>query len=78
MTTTRLPLFEEVPASLTLVRHAESLGNVASRKAQEAGHDDFALDVRDADIGLSANGVHQAEALGQWFAGLPPGGWRLE
>lgn len=69
--TTRLPLFDEMPASLTLVRHAESLGNVASHRAQEAGHDELELDVRDADIDLSDNGVRQADALGAWFAGLP-------
>jgi broad specificity phosphatase PhoE len=69
--TTRLPLFDELPASLTLVRHAESLGNVASRRAYEAKRDDFTLDVRDADIDLSANGIRQANALGAWFAGLP-------
>lgn len=69
--TTRLPLFDDLPASLTLVRHAESLGNVASRRAYEAQRHDFTLDVRDADIGLSPNGLQQAAALGAWFAGLP-------
>lgn len=71
MTTNRLPLFEDVPASLTLVRHAESLGNVALRRADEAGHDELDLDVRDADVDLSPNGLRQADALGAWFARLP-------
>lgn len=70
MTITRLPLFDAVPASLTLVRHAESLGNIAARQADEDERHDLDLGVRDADIDLSDNGVSQADALGAWFRSL--------
>ncbi|MDZ5619629.1 histidine phosphatase family protein [Nocardioides sp. HM23] len=70
MTTKRLPLFAEVPASLTLVRHGESEGNLAAARAQDADRDDIELDVRDADVDLSDNGLQQAEALAQWFESL--------
>lgn len=70
MTPSRLPLFLEVPASLTLVRHAESLGNVADASAREANADRLDLDVRDADVELSDNGKRQADVLGEWFASI--------
>ena len=66
----RLPLFQDLPQSLTLVRHAESLGNVADRAAREAGADRLELDVRDADVDLSDNGARQAESLGRWFTSV--------
>lgn len=66
----RLPIFQDVPRGLVLVRHAESQGNVADREARDAGADRLDLDVRDADVDLSDNGVAQAEALGRWFGGL--------
>jgi len=65
-----LPVFHEVPASLTIVRHAESLGNVANTRAREAEAASLDLDVRDADVDLSENGTRQADALGRWFASL--------
>lgn len=70
MTPGRLPLFTDVPASLTLVRHAESLGNVANAEARAAEAHQLELDVRDADIDLSENGTRQADALGGWFGSL--------
>ena len=70
MTPSRIPLFSEVPASLTLVRHAESLGNVADATARDANADRLDLDVRDADVELSDNGKQQADTLGQWFASV--------
>ncbi len=66
----RLPLFDAVPASLTLVRHGESLGNVAAARAQADHRDDIEIDVRDADVDLSDNGLRQADALGEWFGSL--------
>jgi len=66
----RLPLFQDVPRALVLVRHAESLGNVADRAARDSGAERLDLDVRDADVDLSDNGVEQAEALGRWFRDL--------
>lgn len=66
----RLPLFQDVPRRLVLVRHGESLGNIADREARDAGAERLDLDVRDADVDLSENGQRQAEALGSWFADL--------
>ena len=70
MTVRRLPLFTDVPASLTVVRHAESQGNVANVRAREAEAHQLELDVRDADVDLSDNGTRQADALGRWFGSL--------
>lgn len=64
----RLPLFTDLPLSLTLVRHAESVGNLADASAREARADRLDLDVRDADVELSDNGTRQADTLGAWFA----------
>jgi broad specificity phosphatase PhoE len=56
------------PATLDLVRHAESDGNVADQRAHELGASRLDLDLRDADVGLSPTGLDQAEALGRWFS----------
>ena len=65
-----LRLFNDVPASLTLVRHAESKANVADARARSEGAHQLELDVRDADVDLSENGIDQADALGRWFSSL--------
>ncbi|MBA3264750.1 MAG: histidine phosphatase family protein [Nocardioidaceae bacterium] len=57
-------------ASLTLVRHGESEGNLADAAAQEAHADMLDLDIRDPDVDLSDVGVGQAEALGRWLKTL--------
>lgn len=49
---------------LWLVRHGESLGNVAATGAEVAGAEVIALATRDADVPLSDTGVEQARALG--------------
>ncbi|HEU5481541.1 MAG TPA: histidine phosphatase family protein [Sphingomicrobium sp.] len=59
------------PARLWLVRHGQSQGNVARDKADEAGHHEIAIDVRDVDVPLSELGHRQARATGEWFASLP-------
>ena len=59
------------PARLWLVRHGQSQGNVARDAADEAGHHEIAIDVRDVDVPLSELGRKQAEAAGRWFAALP-------
>jgi broad specificity phosphatase PhoE len=53
------------PASLVLVRHGESIGNLADRAAREAGAARLDLVDRDADVPLSDTGRAQAEALGR-------------
>ncbi|UOY00708.1 histidine phosphatase family protein [Blastococcus sp. PRF04-17] len=59
------------PSVIWLVRHGESMGNVADAKAQQAGAGRLELDVRDPDVPLSDTGRAQAEALGRHLAGLP-------
>lgn len=58
------------PASMHLVRHAQSVGNLAAEKAYEQGASRLDLDVRDADVDLSDDGRDQARALGGWLAQL--------
>ena len=48
---------------LLLVRHGESVGNVAATAAELAGAEAIALGIRDADVPLSDTGVEQAQAL---------------
>ena len=62
------------PEKLWLVRHGQSQGNVARDLADEAGHHEIGIDVRDVDVPLSALGEEQAAALGRWFAALPADG----
>lgn len=59
------------PARLWLVRHGQSQGNVAREIADEAGHHEIGIDVRDVDVPLSELGHRQAKATGDWFASLP-------
>jgi len=63
---------EPGPSALWLVRHGESLGNVADREAHARGGGRLELDVRDPDVPLSPTGDQQADALGRWLAGLDP------
>jgi broad specificity phosphatase PhoE len=59
------------PSAVFLVRHGESMGNVADARAQAAGAGRLELDVRDPDVPLSDTGRSQATALGRWLADLP-------
>jgi len=59
------------PSALWLVRHGESVGNLADERAHEQGAGRLELDVRDPDVPLSETGCAQAQALGRWMAGLP-------
>ena len=52
---------------LWLVRHGESVGNVAATQAELDGLDAIPLDIRDADVPLSDTGREQAMALGRWL-----------
>ncbi len=60
-----------VVAELILIRHGQSASNVAFPKADAAGLADSGLSGRDTDVALTELGVKQAEAVGQWLAGLP-------
>ena len=58
------------PAELVLVRHAESLGNVADREAREHGRGRLDLNIRDPDVELSETGLRQVEGLARYIASL--------
>jgi broad specificity phosphatase PhoE len=55
---------------LIVVRHGESLGNVAADKADAEQAETVAVDERDADVPLTSRGEAQAAALGDWLSGL--------
>jgi broad specificity phosphatase PhoE len=63
----RLVGLHDGPESLTLVRHGESVGNLADAEAQRKGVDRLDLDIRDADVELSDAGRQQADALAAWL-----------
>ena len=56
-------------SELVLVRHGESMGNVAAEAASLAGAEQISIAQRDPDVPLSPVGEQQATALG---AGLAP------
>jgi broad specificity phosphatase PhoE len=58
------------PLTLTLVRHGESLGNLASEAAYAARAERLDLTTNDPSVELSAQGVRQAEALGKRLGDL--------
>lgn len=56
------------PTDLWLVRHGESVANIAASRAEAEGLDVIPVDIRDADVPLSPAGRDQAAALGAWLA----------
>lgn len=54
-----------------VVRHGESLANVAFREAEENGGR-VDLGCRDADVALSERGREQSAAVGRWLREHPP------
>ncbi|PPG49649.1 histidine phosphatase family protein [Rathayibacter sp. AY2B3] len=56
------------PTELLLVRHGESLANIAASAAEASGAHEIAVDRRDPDVELSPSGEEQARALGRWLA----------
>ena len=56
---------------LILVRHGESIGNVAREEAESSGALSIPMPMRDADVPLSELGMEQARALGRWLAADP-------
>jgi broad specificity phosphatase PhoE len=55
---------------LMLVRHGESVGNVAASAASAAGAEVIDVGLRDADVPLTDTGTQQATALGRSLADL--------
>ena len=69
--TSRAPVYvpgPRWPAQLVLVRHGQSVGNVADARARAAHADVVDLGHRDADVPLSSLGRAQARAVGSWLA----------
>ena len=62
-----------VVASLILVRHGQSLSNVAFPAADAKGLLEAEVSGRDAEVPLTETGEAQAAAVGAWLAGLPAG-----
>ena len=60
------------PETLTLVRHGESIGNVANERAYATKAERLDLAVNDPSVELSDLGVRQARALGKRLGDLPP------
>jgi len=61
------------PEHLWIVRHGESAGNVARDLAHASKASRIDIGARDVDVPLSSRGEEQGQALGSWFAQLPPG-----
>ncbi|MGX6607807.1 histidine phosphatase family protein [Micromonosporaceae bacterium Da 78-11] len=60
-----------VVRSLILVRHGQSLSNVAFPAADAEGLLEAAISGRDAEVPLTETGQAQAAAVGTWLAELP-------
>jgi broad specificity phosphatase PhoE len=60
------------PQEIWLVRHGQSAGNVARDAAEAAAGLHIDIAERDVDVPLSELGMRQSDALGAWFASLPP------
>jgi broad specificity phosphatase PhoE len=56
------------PAEIVLVRHGQSVGNLAAAEAGRMGAERLDLDFRDADTPLSDTGHQQAAAVGAFLA----------
>jgi probable phosphoglycerate mutase len=56
------------PRRIILVRHAESMGNLARVTAEANGEELIDIAERDMDVPLSPTGELQAHALGRWLA----------
>lgn len=67
MAVPRLLGLQSGPQEITLVRHGESVGNLADAQARDQMADRLDLSTRDADVELSDTGRRQAGELGRWF-----------
>jgi 2,3-bisphosphoglycerate-dependent phosphoglycerate mutase len=59
------------PATIWLVRHGESSGNIAREAAEASGAETIDIVGRDIDVPLSALGERQSRAVGAWFGKMP-------
>ena len=59
------------PSRLWIVRHGESLGNVARDAAMASDLARIDIADRDIDVPLSPLGLEQSHSVGRWFASLP-------
>lgn len=59
------------PTELWLLRHGQSLGNVARDLARDADVETLDIADRDMDVPLSDLGVEQATTFGRWLANQP-------
>jgi broad specificity phosphatase PhoE len=59
---------KQLPASLLIVRHGESSGNVAREAAMRSGALNIDIEGRDVDVPLSRLGEEQSRALGEYLA----------
>jgi 2,3-bisphosphoglycerate-dependent phosphoglycerate mutase len=55
---------------LGVLRHGESVGNIAADVAEAAGADVIDIDLPDMDVPLSDLGERQATLVGGWLAGM--------
>jgi len=55
------------PQEILLVRHGESVANVASLEAERSGSERLDVSSREADVPLSPDGEEQAAAVGRWL-----------
>lgn len=62
-----------MPQTLWLLRHGESLANVARRRAEAENLPTIDFDFSEEAVPLSALGERQALAVGAWFRALPSG-----
>jgi broad specificity phosphatase PhoE len=60
-----------LPETLWLVRHGESVANVARQKADAENLGTIDFPYREQDVPLSEKGTQQAAMIGGWFAALP-------
>ena len=61
------------PGMLWIVRHGESIGNLAAARATAEGLAEIEIPTRELDVPLSPLGERQARAVGRWFAAMPTG-----
>ncbi|MDI1465377.1 histidine phosphatase family protein [Catellatospora sp. KI3] len=57
---------------LGVIRHGESIGNLAALRAERDGAERLDLAPRDPDVPLSPLGLEQASAVNRWLRAVPP------